>query len=98
MARRFRHLSGGRRPATAASWLSAAAARRWTGRRCACRASTAPLAGGLGRHLDPALKARLQAFQRAHGLRADGRPGPLTLMQLSHATGGDEPRLATESR
>ena len=24
--------------------------------------------------------------------------GPLTLMQLSHATGGDEPRLATESR
>ena len=69
----------------------------WIARRLS-RIDGAPLPPASGVILDPALKARLQAFQRAHGLRADGRPGPLTLMQLSHATGGDEPRLATESR
>jgi general secretion pathway protein A len=58
----------------------------------------APLPAASGATFDPALKARLQAFQRAQGLRADGRAGPLTLMQLSHATGGDEPRLATDTR
>ena len=58
----------------------------------------APLPAASGVTLDQTLKARLQAFQRAHGLRADGRAGPLTLMQLSRATGGDEPRLATDSR
>ena len=69
----------------------------WIARRLS-RIDGAPLPPASGVILDPTLKARLQAFQRAHGLRADGRPGPLTLMQLSHATGGDEPRLATESR
>jgi general secretion pathway protein A len=58
----------------------------------------APLPAATGATFDPALKVRLQAFQRAHGLRADGRAGPLTLMQLSHATGGDEPRLVTDTR
>jgi len=58
----------------------------------------APLPPASGATFDPALRARLQAFQRAHGLRADGRAGPLTLMQLSHATGGDEPRLVTDTR
>ena len=58
----------------------------------------APLPAASGVTLDQTLKARLQAFQRAHGLRADGRAGPLTLMQLSRATGGDEPRLASDSR
>jgi general secretion pathway protein A len=45
--------------------------------------------------LDAALKARVQAFQRAQGLQPDGRPGPMTLMQISRATGADEPRLNT---
>ena len=58
----------------------------------------APLPAASGVTLDQTLKARLQAFQRAHGLRADGRAGPPTLMQLSRATGGDEPRLASDSR
>jgi general secretion pathway protein A len=48
--------------------------------------------------LDAALRTRIQAFQRAQGFRADGRPGPMTLMQISRATGSDEPRLNTESR
>jgi general secretion pathway protein A len=46
--------------------------------------------------LDPALRARVRSFQRAQGLPADGRPGPLTLMQLNRASGVDEPRLRTE--
>ncbi len=45
--------------------------------------------------LDAALKARVMAFQRAQGLQPDGRPGPMTLMQISRATGVDEPRLNT---
>jgi len=46
--------------------------------------------------LDPALRERVRAFQRAHGLPADGRPGPQTLMQLNRASGLDEPRLRME--
>ena len=42
------------------------------------------------------LQPRLRAFQLAHGLAADGRPGPLTYMQLNRAAGVDEPRLRTE--
>jgi general secretion pathway protein A len=37
--------------------------------------------------------ARIAAFQVAQGLEADGRPGPMTLMQLNRALGVDEPRL-----
>ena len=44
---------------------------------------------------DAAMKSRVLAFQLAQGLRADGRPGPLTLMQLNRAAGVDEPRLQT---
>jgi general secretion pathway protein A len=40
------------------------------------------------------LKARVQAFQLANGLKADGIAGPTTFMQLNRATGVDEPRLA----
>jgi general secretion pathway protein A len=40
------------------------------------------------------LKARLQRFQGAHGLRGDGLAGPATLMQLNRALGVAEPRLA----
>lgn len=46
--------------------------------------------------LSPALKADVKAFQLAQGLPADGRPGPLTYMQLNRATGVEEPRLRTE--
>jgi general secretion pathway protein A len=39
------------------------------------------------------------AFQVVQGLPADGRAGPLTLMQLNRVAGVDEPRLAgTETR
>jgi len=40
-----------------------------------------------------ALRPRVQAFQLAQGLQADGVAGPVTLMQLNRATGVDEPRL-----
>ncbi|MEP6791055.1 MAG: AAA family ATPase, partial [Ramlibacter sp.] len=46
--------------------------------------------------LDARLKSRVLAFQLAQGLPADGRPGPLTFMQLNRASGVDEPRLRTE--
>ncbi|HSH91157.1 MAG TPA: AAA family ATPase [Ramlibacter sp.] len=46
--------------------------------------------------LDASLKARLRAFQLAHGLPVDGQPGPMTFMQLNRAAGVDEPRLRTE--
>jgi general secretion pathway protein A len=46
--------------------------------------------------LDAALRAEVRAFQIAQGLPADGRPGPLTMMQLNRASGVDEPRLRTE--
>jgi general secretion pathway protein A len=39
------------------------------------------------------LKARVTAFQVAQGLKPDGVAGPLTLMQMSRASGVDEPRL-----
>ena len=38
---------------------------------------------------------RVLAFQLAQGLPADGRPGPMTFMQLNRAAGVDEPRLQT---
>ena len=43
--------------------------------------------------LEAALRARVYAFQLAHGLTPDGQAGPLTLMQLNRATGVDEPHL-----
>jgi general secretion pathway protein A len=42
----------------------------------------------------PPLAERLRSFQAAQGLQPDGRIGPITLMQLNHATGVDEPRLS----
>ena len=45
--------------------------------------------------LDNALQSRVLAFQLAQGLPADGRPGPMTFMQLNRAAGVDEPRLQT---
>lgn len=45
---------------------------------------------------DAALKAKVAAFQQAHGLKPDGVAGPTTFMQLNRATGVDEPHLQTE--
>jgi general secretion pathway protein A len=45
---------------------------------------------------DTSLKSRLRAFQLAHGLTADGQPGPMTYMQLNRAAGIDEPHLRSE--
>ncbi len=45
--------------------------------------------------LDASLRARIQAFQRAQGLKPDGQPGPMTFMQIESATGENEPRLQT---
>jgi len=43
---------------------------------------------------DAAMRARVQAFQLAQGLRADGMAGPTTFMQLARASGAQlEPRL-----
>lgn len=39
------------------------------------------------------LDARVEAFQRAHGIDADGGAGPVTYMQVNRASGVDEPRL-----
>jgi general secretion pathway protein A len=41
-----------------------------------------------------ALRERVAAFQLAQGLQPDGRPGPVTLMQLNRVAGVDEPHLA----
>jgi general secretion pathway protein A len=46
--------------------------------------------------LDASLRSELRAFQLARGLPVDGKPGPLTTMQLNRAGGLDEPRLRTE--
>jgi len=46
--------------------------------------------------LDARLREEVRAFQVAQGLPADGRPGPLTYMQLNRAAGVDEPRLRAE--
>ncbi|RYY69138.1 MAG: peptidoglycan-binding protein, partial [Comamonadaceae bacterium] len=46
--------------------------------------------------LDTALKSEVRSFQLAQGIPADGRPGPLTYMQLNRASGVDEPRLRTQ--
>lgn len=47
---------------------------------------------------DAPLRSKIHAFQLAQGLSPDGRPGPLTLMQLNRALGIDEPRLQTGTR
>jgi general secretion pathway protein A len=49
-----------------------------------------------GTPFDAALKQRLQAFQLAQGLKPDGRPGPVTFMQLNRAADVAEPRLPAE--
>jgi general secretion pathway protein A len=43
--------------------------------------------------LDAELKTRIRAFQKGQGLKPDGFPGPLTLMQIDRALGNREPSL-----
>jgi general secretion pathway protein A len=45
---------------------------------------------------DAAMKSQIFAFQFAQEVKADGVPGPETLMLLNRAAGVDEPRLQTE--
>ncbi|MDB5891936.1 MAG: Peptidoglycan-binding domain 1 [Polaromonas sp.] len=56
-----------------------------------------PLPGDMSSQqpLQSALRHRINSFQMAHGLAADGVAGPLTLMQLNRATGVAEPRLSS---
>lgn len=68
----------------------------WLAARLAALSGASPPAGA--QTLDAALKARVQALQRAQGLEADGVPGPLTFMQINRASGVDEPRLSTWQR
>lgn len=66
----------------------------WVAARLAqARGAAAPAAPA---KLDAALRSEVRSFQLAQGLPADGRPGPLTYMQLNRASGVDEPRLRTE--
>ena len=48
--------------------------------------------------LDSALRERVRDFQRAHGLKLDGQPGPMTLMQIENAVGSNAPRLQTQAQ
>lgn len=48
--------------------------------------------------MDRALRQQVQAFQKAQGLNADGRAGPMTLMLLARASGDDIPRLDAPAR
>lgn len=66
----------------------------WVATRLALAKGAPPPAGKP--RLDAALRTEVKAFQLAQGLPADGRPGPLTYMQLNRASGVDEPRLRTE--
>ncbi len=47
--------------------------------------------------LDAALQAKVSSFQLAHGLKPDGKAGPITLMQLNRVAGVDEPRLQADT-
>lgn len=56
----------------------------------------AALPEGLAASAGRGLGARIRAFQASQGLIADGRAGPVTLMQLNRITGVDEPRLQSQ--
>ncbi|MDQ3060900.1 MAG: AAA family ATPase [Pseudomonadota bacterium] len=61
-------------------------------------ATPAPPASAVPPILDAGLKARVRAFQHAQGFKPDGKPGPITLMQISSATDMNEPRLQVNPR
>jgi general secretion pathway protein A len=45
--------------------------------------------------LDKVLREKVRAFQVARGITAEGRPGPMTFMQLESALGLQSPKLTT---
>jgi general secretion pathway protein A len=53
---------------------------------------------GLPRTLDAALVARVKAFQRGQGIKADGHPGPMTWMQIDKSLGLEGPSLEAGAR
>ncbi len=61
------------------------------------RLDGAPVPSTATTTLDAALKERVRSFQRAHGLQADGLPGPLTFMQIESALGESTPALQIAS-
>ena len=73
----------------ALEWLDAQLAKAFGG---------SPEPGPGSRKNDAARRAKVMAFQRAQGLKSDGLPGPITLMQLNRAAGVDEPRLQVEAQ
>jgi general secretion pathway protein A len=58
---------------------------------------TPPAAEPHARRYDARLQAKVAAFQRSQGMKADGLAGPITLMLLSRAAGIDEPRLLPDA-
>ena len=52
-----------------------------------------PTAAPTMARLEPALAARLRAFQKGQGIKPDGLLGPMTLMQLDKALGLEGPSL-----
>ena len=48
--------------------------------------------------LDDALVARVRAFQKGQGIKADGHPGPMTFMQIEKALGSSGPSLEAGSQ
>ena len=66
----------------------------WAAAQLAAAKGTTPPAGPA--KLDARLREEVRAFQLAQGLPVDGRPGPLTFMQLNRTAGVDEPRLRTQ--
>ncbi|HEY8905736.1 MAG TPA: AAA family ATPase [Rhodoferax sp.] len=61
----------------------------------ALEGASAPTASASAPTLNPALRERIKAFQRARGLTSDGQPGPMTFMQIDSASHVTEPRLQT---
>lgn len=56
------------------------------------------LAGTESATLDAALVARVKAFQKGQGIKADGHPGPMTFMQIEKALGSSGPSLEDGSQ
>jgi general secretion pathway protein A len=61
------------------------------------RLDGAPVLSSTTTTLEAALKERVRNFQRAHGLQADGLPGPLTFMQIESALVESTPGLQSSS-
>jgi general secretion pathway protein A len=52
----------------------------------------------VARTLDAGLVARVKAFQKGQGIKADGHPGPMTWMQIDKSLGASGPSLEAGAR